>query len=252
MVEIGAERQQDVENKGIVVTREEKLPTAAASGSAAIASRLQRAVMDGTYAYGERLPAERELADHFGASRSTIREALKRLEELRLVTRRIGSGTFVSYRPSDDGGSIAEITSPLELIEVRMALEPDIVKLAAINATARDLTRLGEALDRVERAGNDRNEFSLADEQFHLTLVECTRNPLMSWLYQHINDVRGHTQWNSMKDQILTDERITDYNLQHRKLYEALCSRDVEKAVSIMERHIEQARIDLLGAGSGI
>ncbi len=225
------------------------LPATVTGGSAAIASRLQQAILDGTYAYGARLPAERELASHFGASRSTVREALRRLEERRLLTRRIGSGTFVNYRPSPDGSYIAELSSPLELIEVRMAVEPRIARLAAVNATGRDLDRMAEALERVEGAGADRETFSTADGHFHLLLAECTRSPLMVWLYQQINDVRSHAQWNSMKDKILTQKRITEYNRQHRQLYEALRSRDVEGAVRVIEQHLEKARQDLVGAG---
>ncbi len=225
-----------------------RLPTTATSGATAIAGRLQQAILDGNYAYGERLPAERDLAEHFGASRSTVREALKRLEEMRLLTRRIGSGTFVSHRQALDGSSIAEVTSPLELIEVRFAVEPQIARLAAINATARDLATMGQVLEQVEAAGGDRESFSLADERFHQSLVECTHNPLMVWLYQQINEVRAHAQWTAMKEKILTPERIIEYNRHHRQLYESLCSRDVEQAAGVIERHLDKARHDLLGA----
>jgi hypothetical protein len=66
----------------------------------------------------------------------------------------------------------------------------------------------------------------------------------MVWLYQHINEVRGHTQWGRMKNQILTAKRIGDYNAQQRR-------RDVEAGVAIMISHLEKARHDLLGAGGG-
>jgi DNA-binding FadR family transcriptional regulator len=88
---------------------------------------------------------------------------------------------------------------------------------------------------------------SRADEQFHLSLAEASRNPLMVWLYRQINDVRSHAQWDGMKDKILTGQRIDEYNLQHRALYDALCSRDVETAVKIVTDHLEKARRDLLG-----
>ena len=71
----------------------------------------------------ERLPPERDLAKHYGTSRSTVREALRRLEELKLVTRRIGSGTYVSHREITDQQEIASITSPTEMVEVRIAIE---------------------------------------------------------------------------------------------------------------------------------
>jgi DNA-binding GntR family transcriptional regulator len=62
--------------------------------------------------------------------------------------------------------------------------------------------------------------------------------------------VRAHKQWNAMKDKVLTAERIADYNHQHRSLYEAIRSRDVEGAVAIITNHLHQARRQLLGAGS--
>ncbi len=249
MVELGLRKIGEPHVTSDTASAEPRLPTTAASGSAAIAARLQQAILDGSYAYGERLPAERDLAQHFGASRSTVREALKRLEELRLLTRRIGSGTFVSYRPSLDGNNIAEVTSPLELIEVRMALEPRIARLAAVKVTARDLSRMAKALERAEAAVNDREEFTIADGQFHLILAECTHNPLMVWLYQQINDVRNHAQWTRMKDKILTPQRIAEYNREHRQLFEALHSHDVELATRTIEKHLENARRQLVGAG---
>lgn len=227
---------------------EPALPVAV--GSAAIAARLRQAILEGKYVDGERLPAERDLASHFAASRNTVREALRRLEELNLVIRRIGSGTFVSYRALVEGHDIAEVTSPIELIEVRLAMEPSIARLVAVNATARDLERIGEALKNVADCGDSPEVFSRADERFHLMLAECTQNPLMAWLYRQINEVRSHTQWDRMKNKILTEDRIAEYNRQHRELYAALCNRDAEAAERIIGTHLEKARRDLLGVES--
>lgn len=231
------------------VERKEVPLPGAAGGAASIAAQLRRAILDGTYGFRERLPAERELASHFGASRSTVREALKQLEEGQLVTRRIGSGTFVNYRAEEDDDEIADRTSPLELIEVRLAVEPTMARMATVNATARDLERLSDALKQVESCKLDREVFTRADSLFHLTLAECTRNPLMVWLYRHINDVRTHAQWSRMKDKILSPERLDEYNRQHRALFEAIASRDVDSAVGIISEHLEKARRDLIGAG---
>ena len=247
----GAEPAVGADSSAIGGDSRDKLPAAVSGGSAAIAARLRQAILDGDYVYGERLPAERDLASHFRTSRNTVREALRRLEEAHLVTRRIGSGTFVSYRAPVGDGHIAELTSPLELIDVRLGIEPQIARLAVVNATARDLDRLGEALKRIESSGDDREFFSRADEKFHLLLAECTRNPLMVWLYQQINDIRGHAQWEGMKDKILTARAIVDYNRDHRRLYEALCSRDVEAAGNVVVEHLERAKRDLMGAGTG-
>lgn len=227
---------------------DDDLPAAPGAGAAAIATRLREAILGGRYADGERLPAERDLTEHFGAARGTVRGALRRLEEMGLVTRRMGSGTFVTHRAGPGEEDIAENTSPIELIDVRLAIEPDIARMAVINATARDLERLEAALVECEAADGDREAFSQADERFHRALAEATRNPLMIWLYGKINDVRGHTQWNAMKGKILTRNRIGDYNGQHRALFDAVRSRDMDTAVSLMEEHLAEAREDLLGA----
>lgn len=226
-------------------------PGESVTGSAAIVSQLRRAILDGNYAYNERLPPERQLAADFGAARGTVREALRQLEDMNLVVRRVGSGTFIKYRAQLDQDAIANLTSPLELIDVRFGLEPQLVRLAVLNASARDLERLGDALRAVEAADRDSEAFTLADGEFHLALAEATRNPLMVWLYQQLNEVRGHSQWSGMKDKILTSERIAEYNRQHRALYQALSERDLSAAVKLIETHLETARHDLLGVSRG-
>jgi GntR family uxuAB operon transcriptional repressor len=217
-------------------------------GSAWICAQLRQAILEGAYAHGEKLPAERQLAQGYGASRTTIRAALSQLEQERLLTRRVGSGTFVNFRAPSDAEDIAEQTSPVELIEVRLAVEPHMVRLAVLNATARDIDRLAEALAKMQGGSADAEAFTEFDEQFHQLIAEATRNPLMLWLYRQINQVRGHSQWNEMKDKILTGQRIAEYNEQHRALFDAIRARDVEGAVAIVTNHLYYARRQLLGA----
>ena len=225
-----------------------KLPRTTARRAAAIAAQLHEAILGGAHAHGQRLPAERHLAVHFGASRSTVREALRQLQEMALVTRRIGSGTFVNCPAAPREAQVAENTSPLQLIEVRQAIEPDMARLAVVHATARELAALRDALAALENCGADQELFSSADERFHLALAEATDNPLMVWLYRQINAVRGHTQWREMKRKILTGANIDRYKAQHRALYEAIRRRDVAAAVRCIDQHLDKARRDLLGA----
>ena len=227
-----------------------ELPERSMKSADIIAQRLRDAIFTGTYANGERLPAERDLAEHFGASRGTVREALKRLEDQQLLVRKIGSGTFVHHSGDESAIDIADKTSPLELIEVRISLEPAICRLAAVNATRRDLFDLEETMRKLE-AAEDREAFSQADEAFHMALAECTHNPLLVWLYRQTNEVRAHDQWGLMKRKILSRDNITAYNAQHRQILEALRSRDVDQAVSSIKLHLEKARQDLLGAPEG-
>ena len=104
--------------------------------SAQIADALRDEILSGALVVDERLPSETELAQKYDVARGTVREALRQLETKGLLTRRIGSGTFVDHSPGPDGDTIAQATSPIELIDVRLAIEPQIVRLAAINASA--------------------------------------------------------------------------------------------------------------------
>jgi DNA-binding FadR family transcriptional regulator len=217
-------------------------------GSAWVAAQLRQAIREGRYVHGEKLPAERQFAAAFGASRATIRTALVRLEAERLVTRRLGAGTFVNFLARSDADDVTELTSPLELIEVRLGLEPNMVRLAVLNATGRDIERLANAIARMEAASSDSESFTLWDEEFHQLICEATRNPLMVWVYRQINAVRTHGQWTAMKDKVLTPARIAAYNEQHAALYAAIRARDVEAAVGIITGHLHAARRQLMGA----
>lgn len=219
-------------------------------GASAIAGQLRRAIMSDIYASGDQLPPEREIALKLGASRTAVRNALRVLEKQKLITRKIGSGTFVAYDGTCLDEDIAEITSPLELIEVRLALEPHIVRLAVLHGTARDLDFLAGLLDELEALQNDHDRFSQVDQSFHLGLAIATYNPLIVWLYRRINDIRGHAQWNKMKDKILVLKRIVEYNISHRLIYEAVNRRDADAAAELITSHLLEARQDLLGAKS--
>ncbi len=215
-----------------------------------VMARLRRAIESGVYADGDQLPAERQLAIAFGTARSTIRKVLDQLEQKNLVLRRVGSGTFVNYagplhQRMDD---IADLVSPLQLIETRFAIEPYMTRLATLHATRADLDTIEGVLARLESSDGDQNLFTQLDSEFHLELARCSRNPLIVRMYQQVNMVRLHAQWDRMKTLILSAEKIASYNSQHRAITEALRQRDVVAAVDHITRHLEQARLDLIGA----
>ena len=217
------------------------------SGAAGIFNQLRELIISGKYSFNERLPSERDLATQFSSARGTVRAALEQLEQAGLVTRKFGSGTFVSYNKNPKQEDIAEETSPLELIETRLAIEPHIVKLVVANANNRELRQLEEELNKAMMNRHSPNEFSAADERFHLALAHCSQNPLLIWIYQRINDVRSHTQWSHRKNNILSPSKIDAYNRQHAALLEAIKKRDADSASKMMIEHLNQARQDLLG-----
>ncbi len=212
----------------------------------AVAGQLKRRILEGKYAYEERLPAERNLAQEFGVSRGTIRSVLQILEQQHLVARQIGSGTYVTHRETTNQQEISSVTSPLEMNEVRIAIEPQMVRLAIANASSRELEELRDALRQCEGCGGDPEKFAHGDAAFHMALAHCSRNKLMYWLYERISEVRRHSQWRTMKAKLLTSERMDYYNSQHRKLYEAIVARDTGSAVQLIKDHLYGVHDDLL------
>lgn len=218
----------------------------------AISAHLRRAIESGAYGEGDQLPPERQLAATFRAARSTVRRALDQLENAGLVSRRLGSGTFVTAagQPAEADGDVTGLLSPLQLIEARFAVEPYTTRLAVLNATRRDLDEMQAVLARLEACGDDKDEFSRFDGEFHLSIARASRNPLLLNVYRQINTVRLHAQWNAMKEQILTPAVIRDYHRQHRAIHQAIDQRDAQLAQTLVTEHLEKARDDLLRANS--
>jgi DNA-binding FadR family transcriptional regulator len=221
-------------------------------GVSAISAYLQRAIETGAYSEGDRLPPERQLATTFNAARSTVRRALDQLEKSGLVSRRLGSGTFVgaTTEASRRNVDLADQISPMQLIEARLAVEPFTTRLAVLHATRRNLDDMEIVLAHAEAAPHDKESFSRWDGEFHLLIAQASRNALLLGLYRHINQVRLHAQWDAMKEKILTPEAIDDYNRQHRGIYNALHERNAQLAQVLITEHLEKARDDLLRADS--
>ena len=217
-----------------------------------VMAEIQRVFVKRNLKVGDRLPPERQLAATFQAARSTVRRALDQLEKSGLVSRRLGSGTFVGATAESNhrGVDLADQISPLQLIEARLAVEPFTTRLAVLHATRPNLHDMEIVLAHAEASASDKEAFSRWDGEFHLLIAQASRNALLLSVYRQINQVRLHAQWDAMKEKILTPEVIADYNQQHRNIYTALYERNAQLAQVLITEHLEKARDDLLRADS--
>lgn len=207
--------------------------------------QLRKSISEGDFQPGERLPAERELAQRFGVARGTLREGLRELEKSGMVERRQGSGTYVTYDTQSPLLSIIESVRPLELVDSRLALEPHICRKAVLHATDADFRQAELLLKSMESCNDDPIEFSKYDEEFHQMLAEWSGNRLMQWMAQSMSGARAHSQWARVRTITLTPDIITTYNLQHRAIIDAIRSREPEVAAAQMKKHIMTARESL-------
>jgi len=224
-------------------------------GSNEIAGLIRDEIINGVLAPRERLTPERELADAYGVSRGTVREALNQLSREGLVEIRRGSGTYVAADTANTANeanitSIIENTRPLELIDARFALEPHLCRLAVLHARTSDLNGMEELLSNMEQNVSDQVEFSNADKEFHTLLAKSTGNGLLVWMMSQIDDVRNQEEWLRMRHLTLSNDTILIYNKQHRQILNAIRTREPERAAALMKEHLETARLSLTRAAA--
>ncbi len=219
-------------------------------GSTEIAGLIRAEIKQGEISRHDRLPPERLLATKYGVARGTIREALNRLAEEKLVEIRPGSGTYITFDPEEAAHSVIMSARPLELIDARFALEPHICRLAVLHARTQDLDEMELSMERMETCGDDVIAFSEADTRLHTRLAECTGNSLLIWVVAQINAVRSQAEWSNMRQVTLNQATMALYNRQHRQILTAIRAREPEAAAAMMKEHLETARLSLTRSAS--
>ncbi len=212
-----------------------------------IVQQIEESILKGELTPGSQLPAERELAEQFGVSRTAVREAIKALQEKGFVDAFPGRGTFVTNGTSSSmRRSLDRIIKSGEsdglayLVEVREILEPEIAALAATRADYEDLAAMREAIDVMDNAEWSSEAFIEADLDFHLALAEAAANPIVLSL---IDSIVG----------LLREQRLRISRVQggpergqqyHRSILEAIERHDAQGARAAMQAHLWQVRED--------
>lgn len=212
-----------------------------------IVRQIEDSITAGSLKPGDQLPAERELAQKFGVSRTAVREAVKALRQKGLVEAYSGRGTFITNGTSqavrqslDLLVRIGQADGSRHLAEVRAILEPEIAALAAGRIGEEHLARMRQAIDTMDASRRDGHAFIEADLDFHLALAEAARNPLILSL---LDSIVG----------LLREQRLRIFQveggpergqLHHRRILAAIEQRDAQAARQAMREHLEQVRAD--------
>lgn len=199
---------------------------------------LTNRIVSQEYSLDERLPSERQMAQDLGVARNTVREALDKLEEQGMIHRRHGSGSFVTYDPDTTSSAAAPVaaeTGPLHLQVVRGLFEPEMVRLAIINMSPRQIEGLSETLSKMEAVQTDAARFVRLEEDFHRQIAAGTGNPLLVACYNLVIDARRQSFRTAMYRRHLTPSRIADYQRGYNALFNAIAARDIEEASEFMK-----------------
>ncbi len=216
---------------------------------------LREAIIDklrsGTWRAGHRMPTERALCEQFSLGRSAVRRVLAQLKDAGLISQTVGSGTYVteqatSLLPGLTVGAPLTTTSPAELMEARMALEPAIVELVVRNATPADFARMTQCCEQAEQA-TTLDEFEHWDGLLHEVIAEAAHNSFIRNVFRLMNQARAQGEWGMLKRKSVTPERRAAYQREHRALVAALRERDLATALAHTREHLLHVRRNLLG-----
>ncbi|BDZ51343.1 GntR family transcriptional regulator [Frondihabitans sucicola] len=215
--------------------------------SVQISDQLRAHIVNGDWAVGDRIPGEHELVEALGASRSTVREALRALAHSGLLEARPGDGTYVSASSELDLvlRRRARAESSIAVFEVREALELQAAKLACLRATPAQVASLSELLDRRDAAVSPVEHLAF-DQAFHLELVAVAGNALLAEMYRNLD--RAATYPIDDRHRVASNERWPAAD-PHRELVDALRERDAARASSAAESLITLAREVFVAAG---
>jgi len=216
-----------------------------------VMDRLLEFMTTGEYKPGDRLPPENFFAERFGVSRVTVRESIKKLSSMGVVTVRHGYGTFVNkVSPStlmlqlyplmmlnkDDVG---------QLYDARIALESSIAYLSAQNRTQEDVAQMKALMSEMDDClqGLDTRRYSALDIELHTLIGGAAKNEILLTIYQMLDEVRKRGIYMSNRG----PEDLKHSIAAHRQLVEAIENGDGEAARATMMRHIQYSKKAALG-----
>ena len=212
-----------------------------------LARKMTRAIDEGKYKVGERLPAERELAVEFDVSRPTVREAIISLEVQGLVEVRLGTSAYVRRKPSQQDQPGFNVTA-FELTEARLSFEGEAAALAAMHITDEELDELDVLVRRIDRENRAENGKEKADHEFHLLIARATRNAAVLNTIESLWRIRLTSPECTLLWERARDADVKPVVDEHTAIVKALRSRNPAKAREAMRAHMNAVMESLLFA----
>jgi GntR family transcriptional repressor for pyruvate dehydrogenase complex len=219
-----------------------------------IVDQIQQQILSGALKPGDQIPAERDLAERFGVSRTAVREAIKSLTERGLIEVFVGRGTFVTDLSPDrvvesmtmllrnEPDSVANLQEARELLEVPTA------RLAAMRRTDAHVVRLRAIAEEMEQEHSISPRLIDGDTEFHVEVARATGNPVLVLLSQTIVELLRAERLDQRDDSV---DGLSTAFASHRSIVEAIAEGDAEGAAEAMRDHLDHmARRHHARAGS--
>jgi GntR family transcriptional repressor for pyruvate dehydrogenase complex len=189
------------------------------------------------------LPSVPELVRKLGVSRTVVREALQALAGMNLIEIRPGLGCFVKSIRSDLVlnadvlASLLGMEAVMDVVAARRIIEGGAARLAAVSASEEDFEEMEEILHKIERAARRSQPMYSLTPLFHVAVARATHNKVLEKIVSSFNLLMASGGELIERKEVGRPYRLKEYE-SHRDLYEALRSRDPDKAQRVMEEHI--------------
>ncbi|MBU3113187.1 FadR/GntR family transcriptional regulator [Clostridium lacusfryxellense] len=203
-------------------------------------SQLKQQLLDNEWNQGEKIPSENVLAEAFGVSRVTVRQAIQKLVILGLLETRLGEGSFVKEAKA---GLYMNTIIPIaylgknsfeEVLEFRRKIEGAVAELATEKITENDINELENCYKQMEFYKDDLEMFSKTDFEFHMIIAKASKNSLFIEIFNIMNDVLRNAM---LKVVIKKGNSAGLY--YHKLLLETIKERDPKHVRRVMDEHME-------------
>ncbi|MEK6653851.1 MAG: FadR/GntR family transcriptional regulator [Thermodesulfobacteriota bacterium] len=201
-------------------------------------------IEEGKLKRGDQLPSERELTEAFKVSRTTVREAIRTLESMKLLQSRQGNGTYVLV--SSEEALIQPLAAALfnkkddirDIFYIRKIIEPHVAELAAENATPQEIEEMERILRKQEECIGHRENIIETNSAFHNLIVKATKNRVMERLIVVLIDLLKKSREKSLMEDENDERAKRSLEGHHRVLY-AIKNGDGDAARKSMLQHLE-------------
>jgi len=217
-----------------------------------IVEQVRDLIKEGKLKPGDKLPPEQTLAEKFGTSRPSVREALSALEILGITESRGGKGNFIRDNLSSPlyeqrFKELEEEESPFELLEARKALETEIAGLAAEKATKEDIAAIQESLSKMKGAIANIPKIMEFDREFHINIARAAHNTVLFSMMTYLADGLKEKLWINLKEKSWSiPGRPQRYIKEHTEILNAIKNKDSKAARKGMYNHLAGVEEDLL------
>jgi len=204
-----------------------------------VADQLRKMIDSGEYAVGSRLPAERDLAEQFGLSRPTVREALIALEVEGRIRIRVGSGIYVRAAPENtQPPSQNNDEGPFELLRAREFVEGAVAAEAALQAHPEDVRRLDDILTRMKTSNHPSEATIGIDREFHTSVAGILRNAVLVRFIGEMFDQRLNPYFERLSSYFENRQSWQAAIDEHVAVRDAIAAHDSAGAKAAMQEHL--------------